>query len=204
MVIEQTLEQIIANGDLLHRWLHGADDEEIMTLGGPIPTIANLARRASQVLTTSWSTNSATSHAAELGTKVFEVAASKAFSSQQWVLITNPECQMVATVASYVNTTLTVDVKVVKGTGTFNSWVITLSGPPGAAGDDGDDGAPGPAGKSNYELAVESGLFTGTLEEYLASLHGKPGEPGPPGSGGEGPPRVIFTLPWEEVPGSPV
>jgi hypothetical protein len=33
----------------------------------------------------------------------------------------------------------------------------------------------GRPGLSNYELAVATGEFTGTLEEYLASLHGQDG-----------------------------
>lgn len=33
-------------------------------------------------------------------------------------------------------------------------------------------------GLSAYELAVQSGEFTGTLEEYLESLHGEKGETG--------------------------
>lgn len=41
----------------------------------------------------------------------------------------------------------------------------------GEAGPKGDTGAAGPNGKSAYELAVDNG-FTGTLQEWLASLQG--------------------------------
>ncbi|KAA1237135.1 SGNH/GDSL hydrolase family protein [Agrobacterium tumefaciens] len=49
---------------------------------------------------------------------------------------------------------------------------------PSAAG---GGGTPGPAGESAYELAVQQG-FVGTLDEWLASLHGAPGEPGADGA----------------------
>jgi hypothetical protein len=36
-------------------------------------------------------------------------------------------------------------------------------------------------GLSAYQLAVQNGDFTGTLDEYLESLHGEKGDPGDPG-----------------------
>lgn len=50
-------------------------------------------------------------------------------------------------------------------------------GPAGPAGDDGADG------KSAYEIAVEKG-YTGTVEEWLASLVGEVGTPGSDGKDG--------------------
>ena len=41
-------------------------------------------------------------------------------------------------------------------------------------------GVPGVAGRSAYQLAVNTG-FEGTLEEWLASLKGEPGAPGKDG-----------------------
>ena len=52
----------------------------------------------------------------------------------------------------------------------------------GERGDDGDDGADG---KSAYELAVAAG-FTGTEEEWLASLKGEKGDDGADGADGAG------------------
>ncbi|MNK33283.1 Collagen triple helix repeat protein [compost metagenome] len=53
-------------------------------------------------------------------------------------------------------------------------------GAPGTPGVDGDDGAPG---KSAYQLAVEGG-YSGTVEEWLATLVGATGAPGNPGATG--------------------
>lgn len=56
-------------------------------------------------------------------------------------------------------------------------------GPAGPAGQDGQDGAPGPQGpqgedgRSAYEVAVDNG-FTGTEDEWLASLQGADGKDG--------------------------
>ncbi|AXH66314.1 hypothetical protein SEA_SATIS_155 [Streptomyces phage Satis] len=61
-------------------------------------------------------------------------------------------------------------------------------GPQGPPGEDGDGGGGGGAdGKSAYEVAVEEG-FTGTVDEWLASLVGEPGPQGiqgVPGADGE-------------------
>lgn len=50
-------------------------------------------------------------------------------------------------------------------------------GPPGPPGKDGEPGPPGADGKSAYQIAVGNG-FTGTEDEWLASLKGEPGPPG--------------------------
>jgi hypothetical protein len=55
------------------------------------------------------------------------------------------------------------------------------TGPAGPAGPTGPTGA---AGKSAYQLAVEAG-FTGTLDEWLASLEGADGDDGTNGEDGE-------------------
>src|SRR5690606_13362622 len=78
-------------------------------------------------------------------------------------------------------------------------------GPPGTDGEQGEQGPPGADGKdgadgqSAYELAVING-YTGTEQEWLASLvgpagpQGEQGVPGPPGADGEdgeqGPPGL--------------
>lgn len=51
-------------------------------------------------------------------------------------------------------------------------------GAPGADGSDGAPGQDGADGKSAYEVAVDEG-YTGTEEEWLASLKGDTGDPGP-------------------------
>ena len=50
----------------------------------------------------------------------------------------------------------------------------------GKDGKSGEDGAPGESGKSAYEIWLDAG-FTGTEEDYLASLKGEPGEDGEDG-----------------------
>lgn len=45
------------------------------------------------------------------------------------------------------------------------------------------EGAPGSSGKSAYELAVQQG-YSGTLSQWLTSLHGAAGSPGPQGEPG--------------------
>ena len=54
------------------------------------------------------------------------------------------------------------------------SEVEVSNGSDGQDGQDGANGVDGQAGLSAYELAVQLG-FTGTLEEYLASLEGEDG-----------------------------
>ncbi len=48
---------------------------------------------------------------------------------------------------------------------------------PTVKGDDGEKGDDGADGKSAYEIAVEQG-YSGTEEEWIASLHGEDGEDG--------------------------
>lgn len=61
---------------------------------------------------------------------------------------------------------------------------VPVPGPPGPAGPPGEDGTPGgppgPEGDSAYQVAVENG-FTGTVQQWLASLHGAPGADGADG-----------------------
>ena len=56
-------------------------------------------------------------------------------------------------------------------------------GEKGEPGEDGLNGRDGENGKSAYELAVEGG-YTGTKEEWLASLKGEKGDQGEPGQNG--------------------
>ena len=53
--------------------------------------------------------------------------------------------------------------------------VYSMKGDPGAPGAPGLPGEPGADGKSAYEVAVENG-FSGTVEEWLASLTGPAGD----------------------------
>ena len=77
--------------------------------------------------------------------------------------------------------------------GSLTDWLLSLVGQKGEKGDKGDkgdqgapgqDGKDGADGKSAYELAVDKG-YTGTEEEWLASLVGAKGETGSAGADGK-------------------
>lgn len=70
---------------------------------------------------------------------------------------------------------------VVIDVGTVN---VSSKGDTGAPGRDGRDGRDGQDGRDAYMLARAHG-FTGTVEEWLASLKGEPGETGARGEKGE-------------------
>ena len=76
--------------------------------------------------------------------------------------------------------------------GTLEEWLAQIQaekgekgdpGEPGVAGAPGVDGRDGNDGKSAYELAQDGG-FTGTVEEWLASLKGEAGADGADGTNG--------------------
>lgn len=77
----------------------------------------------------------------------------------------------------------TTDVRQVEVEVDFPDIEINI-GETGIPGKDGEDGTDGTDGKSAYALAVETG-FTGTLEEWLSSLHGADGVQGIPGEKGD-------------------
>lgn len=82
------------------------------------------------------------------------------------------------------------DIAVANGfTGTETEWLASLKGDTGATGATGAQGATGATGaqgatgitgKSAYEIACEEDGFTGTEEEWLASLKGTKGDTGSP------------------------
>ena len=63
-----------------------------------------------------------------------------------------------------------------KGANSPEAYVITADVAQAVQGAKGDPGDKGDSGKSSYELAQEEEGFTGTKQEYLASLHGAPGK----------------------------
>lgn len=63
-----------------------------------------------------------------------------------------------------------------KGANSPEAYVITADVAQAVQGAKGDPGDKGDPGKSVYELAQEEEGFTGTKQEYLASLHGAPGK----------------------------
>ena len=63
-----------------------------------------------------------------------------------------------------------------KGANSPEAYVITADVAQAVQGAKGDPGDKGDPGKSSYEMAQEEEGFTGTKQEYLASLHGAPGK----------------------------
>ena len=63
-----------------------------------------------------------------------------------------------------------------KGANSPEAYVITADVAQAVQGAKGDPGDKGDPGKGSYELAQEEEGFTGTKQEYLASLHGAPGK----------------------------
>ena len=63
-----------------------------------------------------------------------------------------------------------------KGANSPEAYVITADVAQAVQGAKGDPGDKGDPGKSAYELAQEEEGFSGTKQEYLASLHGAPGK----------------------------
>lgn len=63
-----------------------------------------------------------------------------------------------------------------KGANSPEAYVITADVAQAVQGAKGEPGDKGDPGKSSYEMAQEEEGFTGTKQEYLASLHGAPGK----------------------------
>ena len=67
--------------------------------------------------------------------------------------------------------------------GALEEFIVLISGKDGTNGKDGVDGEKGADGKSAYDIAVEKG-YTGTVEEWLASIVGAKGDKGDTGATG--------------------
>lgn len=84
---------------------------------------------------------SATSITVGAGAKVFTTQAGKSFVNGSYVSVSresSPTTSMHGVVTSYSGTALTVEVSIFNGAGTYNDWIIALSGAAGAAGPSGD------------------------------------------------------------------
>ena len=80
---------------------------------------------------------STTSLLIAIGTKVFTTQASEAYTAGNWVTATsaaNLANWMFGQVISYTGTTLTVDVQVINGSGTYADWNLSISAARGATG----------------------------------------------------------------------
>lgn len=93
---------------------------------------------------------SVTTQAIGLGTIAFQIPSQAAFAPGMFVSAVdanNASNYMIGVVQSYSDTTLTVDVLNINGSGTISNWLINLTGPTtvGAPGNPGTPGAPGAA-----------------------------------------------------------
>ena len=87
---------------------------------------------------------STTSLLIAIGTKVFTTQASEAYTAGNWVTATsaaNLANWMFGQVISYTGTTLTVDVQVINGSGTYTDWNLSISAARGATGATGAAGS---------------------------------------------------------------
>jgi hypothetical protein len=103
---------------------------------------------------------STTSLLIAIGTKVFTTQASEAYTAGNFITATsvaNLANWMFGQVISYSGTTLTVDVQVINGSGTFNDWNLSISAARGATGPTGATGSFG-------------GVATGTAD-YLTGAN---------------------------------
>lgn len=105
------------------------------------------------------SATSTTSLAIGIGSKAFTTQADKLFPVGSFVMArsaANPTLNyMTGQVTAYTGTTLTVDVTVVGGSGTFADWAIAIAGSPGSIGLTGTTGATGPT--PNVQVTFSTG-----------------------------------------------
>lgn len=105
------------------------------------------------------SATSTTSLAIGTGSKAFTTQADKLFPVGSFVMArsaANPTLNyMTGQVTAYTGTTLTVDVTVVGGSGTFADWAIAIAGSPGSIGLTGATGATGPT--PNVQVTFSTG-----------------------------------------------
>lgn len=97
---------------------------------------------ATSVLSTITAT-STSSVAIAIAPKTFETQSGKAFPIGGFVIVNSnadPTDYMFGQVTAYNDTTLEVDVSVIGGSGTFDDWTISLSGPAGPTGPTGPSG----------------------------------------------------------------
>lgn len=87
---------------------------------------------------------STTSNSIAVASKTFAIEAGKDFTAGGFVLMSyngDPTKYMIGQIASYISTSLVVNVLFINGSGTFADWTITISGPAGATGSSGAPGA---------------------------------------------------------------
>src|SRR5215475_1717111 len=85
-----------------------------------------------------------------LGPQSFTVGAGKVWGVGSWIIVSaaNPANFMLGQIIAYTDTTLTLNVTVTGGAGTFADWVLSLSGAPSPAI---------PLGSSSIEFLFDGG-----------------------------------------------
>jgi hypothetical protein len=119
-----------------------------LTSGPTADEIANAQTYATQAAAhvANLTGTSTTSRTIGTGSKAFTTQSGKSFVPGTWVEIASdadPSNYMHGQVTAYSDTSLTVNVTNIGGSGTLADWTIQVSGTQGAAGNDGDDGADG-------------------------------------------------------------
>lgn len=132
-----------ATGDLatFHAFTRGAENQQVTTDGGPIPTLANLVKNITNKVASALKATSTSMVAVLEGERTFNVGPGKSFTPDEWVTIVGENAYMSGTVVSYTGSVLVVNVVRAIGTGTYSAWTIALSGIPGIAGTGGSGGS---------------------------------------------------------------
>lgn len=125
------------------------DHARVANAVGAAADSANISANAASNYATALSGTSTTSLTIGTGSKTLTTQSGKTFTVGAHVLISNtatPTNYMHGQITAYTGTSLTVDVTLTSGSGTFNSWNVNLSAPRGPTGSTGSTGAPGLAG----------------------------------------------------------
>jgi hypothetical protein len=128
--LDETIAQFESDAALAHSIVHGADDETVTTEGGPVDS---LARAVARISLSGTSTSSLT---IGTGSKVFTTQANKGWVLGQRLRAASDDGTKIleGEVTAYADTSLTLEVDRVEGSGTHADWTIGLAGPVGATG----------------------------------------------------------------------
>jgi hypothetical protein len=135
-------------------------------------TNAAASEAAAALSAASLTGTSTTSLLIEVASKVFTTQTGKYFEAGSFLLITSdadPTNYMFGQVTTYSGTSLTVNVTVVGGSGTFADWTIRVAGTRGAVGATGSPG--GPLADADYgDITVSSSGTVWTIDNDAVTL----------------------------------
>ena len=154
---------------------------------GPTGTQGNTGATGSTGLAgDKYTTTSTTNTNIATGSKTFTVDSGLAYSIGQSVIVSfDSSNKMEGSVTSYSGTTLIVNVTTITGSGTYNSWSVSLSGAPGPAGATGNTGVAGQTGaQGNTGVTGQTGVAGQTGAQGNTGNTGSTGDVGATGAQG--------------------